>query len=163
VPFLRSEAIIPLPRDEVFPFFAEAENLERITPGSLRFEITSPLPIRMAEGTLIDYRLRIAGIPQRWRSRIQLWDPPSRFSDEQVRGPYKKWLHTHAFEECAEGTRMIDTVEYELPFGFFGRMRNPIIRRQIRSIFSYRNQKIGDCFLLPKGKCVVQGPIEISD
>lgn len=159
MPTLLAEAVIPLPREEVFPFFAEAGNLEKITPGSLRFEILTPQPLSMEAGTLIDYRLRIAGIPQRWRTRISIWDPPVRFADEQLRGPYRRWFHTHTFEECEVGTRMGDRVEYELPFGRPGRLVHPLIRRQLRSIFTYRNASIGRHLDLPEGRGVVVGPV----
>lgn len=162
MPSLLTEAVIPLPRDEVFPFFAEAGNLERITPDSLKFEILTPSPILMAEGTLIDYKIRIAGVPQRWRTRISIWEPPVRFADEQLKGPYKKWFHTHSFEECAEGTRMTDRVDYELPFGMLGKMIHPLIRRQLRTIFTYRNTTIGDLFSLPKGEGLVRGPVRFE-
>lgn len=162
MPVLSTEAVLPLPREEVFPFFAKAENLERITPDSLRFRIVSPLPIRMEEGALIDYRLKVGGLPQRWRTRISLWDPPNRFADEQIKGPYKKWFHTHTFEECEEGTRMIDRVEYELPFQPFGNWVHPLIRRQLRAIFTYRNAHIGEYFSIPGGKGVVRGPVKIE-
>lgn len=159
MPKLRTEAVLPLPVDEVFPFFAKAENLERITPGSLRFEILTPLPIDMGEGALIDYRLRIAGIPQRWRTRISLWEPPYRFADEQVKGPYRRWFHVHEFSECPEGTRMTDEVDYELPFGVLGRLAHPLIRFQLRRIFTYRNESIGEHLALPTGTGVIRSPV----
>lgn len=162
MPTLQTEAIIPLPREEVFSFFAKAENLERITPDSLRFEILTPSPVRMEEGTLIDYRIRIGGVPQRWRTRISLWEPPFRFADEQLKGPYRRWFHTHTFEEVEEGTRMADRVEYELPFGVFGRMGHPLIRRQLRKIFTHRNATIGDHVPIPAGKGVARGPVVFS-
>lgn len=162
MPTLRAEAVLPLPRDRVFPFFAEAENLERITPDSLRFEILTPPPIRMVEGALIDYRIRIGGIPQRWRTRISLWEPPLRFADEQIKGPYRRWFHTHTFEEVDGGTRMIDVVEYALPFGPLGRLGHPLIRRQLRKIFTHRNGSIGEHLPIPPGKSIVRWPVEFS-
>jgi len=160
MPKLRTEAIIPLPREEVFPFFAEAENLEKITPASLRFEILTPQPIQMAEGLLIDYRLRIGGLPQRWRTRISLWDPPFRFADEQLKGPYRKWFHTHTFYDSDEGTRMVDEVDYELPLAPLGNVAHPLIRMQLKKIFSHRNRVIGDFLPLPPSKGIIRGPIE---
>ncbi|MBC2601306.1 SRPBCC family protein [Puniceicoccus vermicola] len=159
MPFLQTEAIIPLPREEVFPFFALAENLEKITPDSLKFEILTPLPIEMEEGVLIDYRLRIGGIPQSWQTLISRWDPPFQFVDEQMKGPYRKWVHTHTFRECDAGTEMTDRVEYELPFGPLGKIAHPIIRRQLRKIFTHRNAVIGDFFTIPKSSGIVRGPI----
>lgn len=159
MPTLKTEAVLPLPREEVFPFFAEAENLEKITPASLRFEILTPRPITMAEGLLIDYRLRIAGIPQRWRTRISRWEPPYRFTDEQLKGPYRKWEHTHTFHECEEGTRMVDEVNYELPFGPLGNLAHPLIRMQLRKIFNHRNQVIGEFFTLPDSKGIIRMPV----
>ncbi len=162
MPTLESEAVIPLPRDAVFPFFAKAENLEKITPSSLRFEILTPLPIEMEEGLQIDYRLRIAGIPQRWRSLISQWDPPLCFVDEQLKGPYRKWVHTHTFRECEQGTRMTDRVEYELPLLPLGNLAHPLIRFQLRKIFTHRNTVIGDFLPLPPSAGIICGPIRFS-
>lgn len=159
MPFLETEAIIPLPREEVFPFFAEAQNLERITPKSLRFEIVTPLPIQMEEGLCIDYRIKIGGIPQRWRTLISKWDPPFQFTDEQLKGPYKKWVHTHTFRECDGGTQMTDRVEYELPFAPIGNLAHPLIRRKLRKIFTHRNAVIGDIFDIPPQSGIIRGPI----
>jgi len=162
MPSLRTEAVLPLPRDEVFAFFAEAGNLERITPDSLRFEILTPSPIRMGEGVLIDYRIRIGGVPQKWRTRISLWDPPFRFADEQLKGPYRRWFHTHSFEEEENGTRMTDHVDYELPFGALGRLGHPLIRRQLRKIFTHRNATIGEFLPIPDGTGIIRGPVVFS-
>jgi len=162
MPFLKTEAIIPLSREEVFPFFSKAENLERITPDSLKFEILTPPPIEMEEGLLIDYRIKIGGLPQKWRTEISKWDPPFRFVDKQLKGPYRKWVHTHTFRECPEGTQMIDEVEYELPLAPLGNVVHPLIRMQLKKIFSHRNTVISEFFTLPDGKGIIRGPVEFS-
>ena len=103
---------LPRPRPEVFEFFSDAFNLEKITPPLLKFHVVTAPPIRMQEGTEIEYRLKIRGIPMRWRSRITVWDPPRRFVDEQLHGPYRLWVHEHRFTEDAGGTSCEDSVEY---------------------------------------------------
>lgn len=133
---------LPKTPPEVFPFFADAGNLARITPPELGFRILTPTPIPMETGTLIDYRLSLFGIPFGWQTRIADWDPPRGFVDEQVRGPYRSWVHTHTFREEDGGTRMDDRVEYELPLEPFGRVALPIVRRQLERIFDYRSQTI---------------------
>ena len=113
---LRREQILEAPIAEAFEFFSRAENLEAITPPLLRFRITTPTPIEMRGGTLITYRLRVHAVPVSWLTRIEEWDPPRGFVDQQLRGPYALWHHTHCFEEPGPSrTRMTDIVRYGAP------------------------------------------------
>ncbi|TDQ33445.1 SRPBCC family protein [Aureibacillus halotolerans] len=143
---LRASTEIQAPIDEVFQFFSAAENLEKITPPSLRFQIVTPLPIEMKKDTLIDYKLRINGVPANWTTRIPVWQPPFKFVDEQLKGPYKTWVHEHTFEEVGDKTIMMDHVAYELPFFPLGEIAYPFVHRQVRSIFSYRKKTIQQWF-----------------
>jgi ligand-binding SRPBCC domain-containing protein len=117
--------------------------LERITPPWLRFEVTTPRPLEVSEGTLIDYELRLRGVPLRWRSRIEVWEPPVRFVDVQVRGPYRVWRHTHEFAASGGGTTIADTVRYAVPLGPLGELvRRAIVRRDLDRIFDYRRAAV---------------------
>lgn len=137
------ETFLPLPIDEVFEFFSKAENLEAITPDSLKFKIITPLPIEMKEGTKIDYRLSLNGIPMIWKTDIEVWDPPMRFVDNQLKGPYRRWWHEHKFEPVEGGTLMYDHVEYILPFGPLGDLVHALwVKRQVESIFTHRGEAI---------------------
>jgi ligand-binding SRPBCC domain-containing protein len=146
---LRAEAFIPLPRERVFPFFAAAENLERITPPELRFRIVTPLPVEMRRGALIHYRLSLDGIPFGWRTEITEWDPPSAFTDTQLRGPYHTWIHRHTFEEVAGGTFMRDEVRWRVPLWPLGAVAVPFVRARVARIFRYRQETIGRLLLEP--------------
>ena len=135
--------MIPLPRPEVFDFFSKASNLERITPPFLRFHIETKEPINMRKGALIDYTLRIHGLPALWRTEIAEWNPPFRFVDQQLKGPYSLWHHTHTFTEEAGGTRMVDEVRYEVPLGPLGDLVHALfVRQDVTNIFKYRNAEI---------------------
>lgn len=135
---LRTETVLPLPREEVFPFFAAAENLQVITPPELSFRVVTPLPVEMREGALIDYRLRLFGLPFAWRTRITGWNPPTAFTDEQLRGPYARWIHTHTFTDLGDRTHMEDRVRFRLPLGPLAAPALPLVRAQLRRIFRYR-------------------------
>jgi ligand-binding SRPBCC domain-containing protein len=139
-----SEQWLPRPLDEVFPFFADARNLEELTPDWLSFTVLTPDPIPMAVGTTIDYRLAWRGIPLRWRSEIAAWDPPYRFIDRQLRGPYRLWHHEHRFEERNGGTDVIDVVEYAVWGGAIAVSLG--VRRDIQRIFDYRRERLVEIF-----------------
>lgn len=144
---LHAEVRLARPVGEVFPFFADARNLDRLTPPSLRFEILTPGQIEMATGTLIDYRIRLRGVPMRWRTRIAEWDPPHGFTDEQLRGPYRWWIHRHRFTPDRDGTIMTDTVDYGVPGGPLAPfISGLLVRRDVERIFEFRSEAIARIF-----------------
>ena len=130
--------------EEVFPFFADAHNLEAITPPRLRFEVVTPEPLALRVGATVQYRLRLHGVPVNWLTSIQAWEPPHRFVDVQLRGPYAMWHHTHSFEAAPGGTtRMRDTVRYALPFGAAGELAHrAFVRRDVERIFAFRHEEL---------------------
>ena len=144
---LRTEQFVPAQLDEVFAFFAQPENLSRLTPGSLGFEVLTPTPIKMRAGALIDYAVRPLGFRQFWTTLISEFEPGRMFADVQLRGPYRFWHHTHEFETVPGGTRITDTVRYVLPFGWLGRLAHGLfVRRQLDGIFAYRRRVIEEIF-----------------
>lgn len=140
---MRFEQRLDAPPEAVFPFFADPRNLEAITPPLLRFRLLTPDPGSIGVGTFLQYALRIHGVPVRWDTLIQEWDPPSRFVDVQVRGPYRLWHHTHELEPDGDGTLMRDTVRYAIGFGPFGEVaRRAVIERDLEAIFRFRAERV---------------------
>lgn len=137
------EQVIARPLDEVFVFFADVRNLETLTPPWLQFEILTPGEIEMRVGSIIQYALRVHGLPVHWTTAITVWNPPHEFVDVQLRGPYVLWHHRHTFESAGHSTRMIDEVNYRLPLGWIGRaMHSLMVRRDLETIFDFREQTV---------------------
>ena len=140
---LHRETRLPTPLEEAFAFFADAANLERLTPPWLQFEIVTPMPVVMRLGLAINYRVRLYGIPIPWESVIDVWEPGVRFVDRQIVGPYRWWYHEHRFERDAHGTRVIDHVEY-VPRARW--ISNGLVRRDLARIFDYRQTTLRQLF-----------------
>ena len=139
-----SRQLVPAPLDEVFAFFSDARNLQRLTPPWLKFEVLTPEPIVMVPGALIDYRLSWRGIPIRWRTEIEVWEPGVRFIDRQVRGPYTLWRHEHLFEEHRGGTMVEDRVAYS---AIGGRLAHSlVVSKDVERIFNYRHESLKSIF-----------------
>ena len=142
---LEQEQLVAAPRSEVFDFFSNAFNLERLTPPFLNFKILTPAPIDIQTDTIIEYRIKLFGIPMYWRTRILNFEPEDSFIDSQERGPYTLWHHTHTFEETDDGTLMKDIVLYRLPLGPLGRLAHFLfVRRTLKRIFNYRRDALAD-------------------
>jgi ligand-binding SRPBCC domain-containing protein len=147
---LERSQVVPLPRADVFAFFADARNLEAITPRFLHFRILPPVPSTLEVGSRIDYRLSLYGVPFRWRTRIAAWEPNFRFVDVQERGPYALWLHTHTFHDVEGGTLVSDQVEYRLPLGALGEVAHPIVvRRTLARVFDHRRDRVAELLGAP--------------
>jgi ligand-binding SRPBCC domain-containing protein len=140
---LRRQQVIPRPVDEVFAFFSDACNLEVLTPLWMNFRVRTPTPIEMQAGVLIEYTIRWRGLPLRWLTEIEEWQPAHRFVDVQRNGPYRLWHHTHTFCKRSGGTEMEDVVQYALPLGLIGTIAHALfVRRDVHAIFDYRAQRI---------------------
>lgn len=137
---------VEVPVDEAFAFYGDAVNLEPLTPPWLRFEVLTPGPIALGAGALLDYRLRLHGVPIRWQTRIETWEPPYRFVDTQARGPYSLWEHTHVFEPYGGGATVIhDRVRYSIPYGLLGALADRLfVRRDLKRIFDFRAQAVSE-------------------
>lgn len=144
---LERTQIIERPREEVFEFFADAGNLERITPPELNFKIISAQPIDIKRSALIDYKLNLRGVPVTWKTEITQWNPPRDFVDTALKSPYKQWIHLHTFEDGDAGeTIMKDLVRYRLPFEPFGDLAHWYVKRELKYIFDYRYKAIEEIF-----------------
>ena len=144
---LDSDQFINKPIEEVFQFFSKPENLSVITPAKLGFKILSPNPIKMEVGRLIDYNIYLMGIPIHWRTLITDYEPPNMFVDQQIKGPYAMWHHTHTFHKVKGGVEIKDRVVYSIPFGFLGRLLNYLwIKRDLNNIFLHRKKVIDKLF-----------------
>lgn len=139
---LSTKLWVPLKRHHVFALFSDAFQLEHLTPPWLNFRVLTPGPIEMRRGRLIDYQIRLHGIPIRWRTEITNWEPPCRFTDSQIRGPYRRWVHTHTFEELDGGTLVRDRVEYSVLGGSI--TNRFFVRAELRRIFNYRHAQLPD-------------------
>lgn len=145
---LTAATVMPVARDELFAFFSDAFQLERITPPWLGFRVTTPAPIEIQTGTLIDYRLRLRGIPIRWRTEISTWDPPYSFTDRQLKGPYSLWEHFHTFEEVDGGTLVSDEVNYRVIGGAI--VHSLFVKNDLLKIFAFRRQRMIELFVNSK-------------
>ena len=145
---LKKEQIIPRNILDVFNFFSKPENLSVITPSKMGFKILTPSPIEMKEGALIDYTVKIIGLPIRWTTLITKYDPPNLFIDQQLKGPYSMWHHTHNFKKLNDNETLIeDIVIYSVPYSFIGGLIHSLyIKRDLEKIFSYRSKKIKEIF-----------------
>ena len=141
---LKKRLWLPQPREKVFEFFSDPYNLDRLTPAWLKFKILASGPVEMRQGTFLNYRLRIRGIPIRWQSEITAWDPPSRFIDRQTKGPYFLWIHEHLFEDYQGGTLIGDTVEYAVPGGSI--VQKFFVEPDLERIFKHRHRVLEELF-----------------
>jgi ligand-binding SRPBCC domain-containing protein len=159
---LKTAITLPLSRADIFPFFSKAENLGKLTPPELSFEITSPLPIDMKPGALIDYTIGLHGLPMKWRTLISAWDAPNFFVDEQLKGPYAQWIHRHSFTDIRSGTRIDDNVRYRLPLGVLGDLAHFIVKRQLMHIFTFRQAECARLLLGTRAAEAIIEPVVIS-
>lgn len=149
---LERSQFIPRPREEVFAFFSDARNLERLTPKFLDFRILTEGEIHVEQGTRITYRIGLHGIPIQWETLIETFVQNESFTDTQLRGPYRYWHHLHEFRDVEGGTKMHDVVDYELPLGPFGRIAHGLfVQRQLETIFKFRFETVADIFGADKG------------
>ena len=140
---IEQEVWFDLSQEDVFKFFSDAKNLEMITPSFLHFRVIKAPEEGLHEGAIIEYRLRLRGVPIRWRTRIEVWDPPRAFVDNQQKGPYRSWRHTHEFEPLDGGTLVRDTVRYELPLGAVGELvAGRAVEKDVALIFAYRRTRL---------------------
>jgi ligand-binding SRPBCC domain-containing protein len=147
---MQLEQWVAKPLDRVFPFFSQPENLALITPPDLGFRLLTPQPVNMEKGRVIDYTIRVLGLPTRWRTLITRYEPPLCFVDEQINGPYSFWHHLHRFERRHDGTLLLDELSYALPVVLMGPARELVhtlyVRPALERIFGYRRRMFADLF-----------------
>ena len=141
---VHQEQLLSYPIEQVFRFFASPENLNLLTPPWVNFSILSPQSIEMAVGTIIEYRIRLRGVPVTWRSEITEWQPPFAFCDMQLRGPYRFWIHRHTFEEKPGGTLVTDHVDYGVLGGAL--VNRLFVAGELKRIFGYRKTRLHELF-----------------
>ena len=141
---LTAEILLPAPLEDVFHFFADATNLEALTPSTLQFQVLTKTPIEMTQGAVIDYRLKIHRIPVHWQSEITSWAPPNGFVDEQKKGPYRLWIHKHSFQQHEPGTLVKDDVTYRVPGGRI--VHRLFVRGDLKQIFAFRHRVLTSTF-----------------
>lgn len=155
MPRIERVQLVRRPLPEVFDFFSDAYNLEAITPPYLKFGIITPAPIEMRAGALIDYRLQLFGVPMKWKTRIECFEPMTRFVDRQLSGPYALWHHLHEFYETADGTLVVDQVDYRIGWSIFGGIAHAaFVRRTLDDIFDYRRQRVAELLDAPHTSAV---------
>ena len=135
---------LPQPRNKVFEFFSDPGNLDQLTPPWLNFSILTAATTVIGQGTRLDYRLRLRGVPFRWQSEIATWEPPERFIDRQTKGPYSLWVHEHTFVERDHGTIVGDNVEYAVPGGAV--VQKWLVAPDLKRIFAYRHEALQRLF-----------------
>lgn len=141
------KTIINKPLNEVFTFFSKAENLNKLTPAELQFKILTPLPIIMQKGALIDYKIKLSGIPFKWKTEIREWNPPFKFADQQLKGPYTKWYHEHIFSEENGKTIMIDKITYLSKGWILAPLLHFLfVDKRVKEIFNYREKVLNEMF-----------------
>lgn len=151
---------LPLSVEEVFAFFYDVGNMQRITPCEIDFRVMTPLPMEMKKGAIVDYRLRLFGVPFNWRSEITHWEPPRKFVDEEVFGPYKMWVHTHNFWSHGEGAVVEDEILYRLPLPPFGEIAYPLVWAELKRIMRYRRRMVRK--LLVGDSCGLSGKDRVA-
>ena len=150
---LTRQLTLDLPIKKVFDFFADAGNLERITPPELNFQIITRQPIDVKQGTLIDYQLKLRGFPVKWKTIISEWNPPNMFVDHALNSPYKQWIHRHTFTKLSDEKTLIeDEVRYRLPFEPFGDLAHWFVRRELNYIFDFRQDAVAEILQPVKDK-----------
>ena len=155
---LQTQLWLPQPREEIFNFFSDPSNLDRLTPPWLHFEILTPKSVEMNAGTLLDYRLRLHGIPLRWQSEILVWEPPNRFIDRQIKGPYRQWVHEHNFSAHQGGTLVGDSVIYAVPGGRI--VQKLWVAPDLDRVFGYRHKILKELFNPQQAKTAQSSPVQ---